>query len=158
MRGRSWLRKCIFMQIPDEIRNMAPPVSPAAMPPPPPRPREVAAADIVPHERNPARDVREFPMFVPHKGMGAAAGQAHALHMQNAQKAAVNLAADKAPAMWWEDPVALGTLLILVPPIGLAAVWASKRYSSDARWALTIMTALMMCLMSAVVIAVLAMH
>ena len=55
-------------------------------------------------------------------------------------------------------PVALGSLLILVPPIGLAAVWSSKRYSSDARWALTVMTALTMCLMSAVAIAVLAMH
>jgi hypothetical protein len=77
--------------------------------------------------------------------------------MQNAQKAAA-AAAMQTPQAWWEDPVALGSLLILVPPIGLAAVWASKRYSSDARWALTVMTALTMCLMSAVLIAVLAMR
>ena len=67
-------------------------------------------------------------------------------------------AAGKGPtrSAWWEDPVALGSLLILVPPVGLAAVWSSKRYSSDARWALTIMTGLTMCLMTAITIAVLA--
>ena len=59
---------------------------------------------------------------------------------------------------WYEDPVALGSLLIMFPPIGLAALWTSKRYSNDARWALTVMTALTMCLMSALLIAVLAMH
>ena len=48
--------------------------------------------------------------------------------------------------------VALGSMLILVPPIGLAAVWVSKRYSNDARWALTVMTALMMCLASVLTI------
>ena len=42
--------------------------------------------------------------------------------------------------------------------VGLAAVWMSKRYSNDARWALTVMTALTMCLMSAVVIAALVMR
>ena len=62
------------------------------------------------------------------------------------------------PQAWWEDLVAVGSLRILVPPIGLAAAWASKRDSSDARWALTGMTALTMCLMIAVLIAVLAMH
>ncbi len=59
------------------------------------------------------------------------------------------------PSGWWEDPIALGSLLILLPPMGLAAVWSSKRYSSDARWALTVMTALTMCLMTAVVLAAL---
>ena len=78
--------------------------------------------------------------------------------MHNAQKAAAAAAAGKAPAQWWEDPVALGSLLILLPPVGLAAVWASKRYSSDARWALTVMTALTMCLMSAILIAAIAMR
>ena len=64
-----------------------------------------------------------------------------------------------APAsMWWEDPIALGSLLILCPPVGLAAVWSSRRYSNDARWALTVMTALMMCLVSAVTLAMLALR
>ena len=59
---------------------------------------------------------------------------------------------------WYEDPIALGTLLIMFPPIGLAALWSSKRYSSDARWALTVMTALVLCLGAAVTIAVVALR
>jgi hypothetical protein len=62
------------------------------------------------------------------------------------------------PRAWYEDPLAIGTLLIMCPPIGLAVVWSSKRYSSDARWALTVMTALMMCLASAIVITILALQ
>ena len=54
---------------------------------------------------------------------------------------------------WYEDPIAIGTLLILAPPIGLAIVWSSKRYASDARWALTIMTGLTMFLVAAVFVA-----
>ena len=67
----------------------------------------------------------------------------------------------KAPAAaqaWYEDPIALGTLLIMFPPIGLAALWSSKRYSSDARWALTVMTALVLCLGAAVTIAIVALR
>ena len=59
---------------------------------------------------------------------------------------------------WYEDPVALGTLLIMFPPIGLAALWSSKRYSNDARWALTVMTALTLCLGAAITVAVLALR
>ena len=66
----------------------------------------------------------------------------------------------KAPPVqaWYEDPVALGTLLIVVPPIGLAALWSSRRYSNDARWALTVMTALVLCLGAAVTITVVALR
>lgn len=84
----------------------------------------------------------------------ATAEQARAESFQDAQRVAA--ANERAPLAWWEDPVALGSLLILVPPIGLAAVWRSKRYSSDARWALTVMTALTMCLVTAVAIAIVA--
>jgi hypothetical protein len=59
------------------------------------------------------------------------------------------------PARWFEDPIAIGTLLIMLPPIGLAAVWTSKRYSNDARWALTVVTGLMMCLGGAIAVALL---
>lgn len=59
---------------------------------------------------------------------------------------------------WLEDPIAMGMLLIMLPPVGLAALWSSKRYSSDARWALTIMTALTMCLGTAVAIAMIALR
>jgi hypothetical protein len=72
-----------------------------------------------------------------------------ALYLQERDKLIAN-----APARsWYEDPVALGTLLIIFPPIGLAALWSSKRYSNDARWALTVMTALMMCLGAAIAVA-----
>ncbi len=64
--------------------------------------------------------------------------------------------AKKEPRAWFEDPLAIGSLLILCPPIGLSIVWRSKHYSSDARWALTIMTALTMCLTAAVMIAAIA--
>lgn len=57
---------------------------------------------------------------------------------------------------WFDDPIVIGTLLLMVPPVGLAAVWTSKRYSNDARWALTVMTALMMCLGAAVAVMFLA--
>jgi hypothetical protein len=59
---------------------------------------------------------------------------------------------------WFEDPIALGTLLIVFPPIGLAALWSSKRYSNDARWALTVMTALMLCLGACLFVAMFAMQ
>jgi hypothetical protein len=155
-RSKSFLRKCMFMPVPDEIRRLMPQISQAALlPAAPARPEP----EIVPHRRDPRKDVREFAAYVPPAAADpqAAMKQARAIQVQNAQKAAV--AAANAPVQaWWEDPVALGSLLILFPPIGLAAVWSSKRYSSDARWALTVMTALMMCLMSAVAIAVLATH
>src|ERR671939_2232767 len=57
-RGKSLLRKCLFMEVPDEVRKMMPAVSPAAMPPPPQRP-PLAAADVIPHRRNPNKDARE---------------------------------------------------------------------------------------------------
>lgn len=161
---RSALRKCMFLPVPEELRHLMPRVSPAALPPvaPPPvaRPRQPAKpAEIAPYRNDPRHYARAFPAYVPHAANdpGLAAGQAHALQLQGAQKAAA-AAAGAAPAAWWEDPVALGSLLILVPPIGLAAVWSSRRYSRDARWALTIMTALTMCLVSAVSIAALAMR
>ncbi len=161
MRGnKSALRKCMFMPVPEQLRALFPPdrVSSAV---PPPVYRPARAEEMVPHRRDARKDAREFPICVPGAvDPRAAAQQAHAIHVQYAQKVAAAAAAGKTPATgaWWEDPIALGSLLILVPPIGLAAVWGSKRYSSDARWALTVMTALTMCLMSAIVIAALAMR
>jgi hypothetical protein len=149
----------MFMPVPEQLRGMFPQVSPAALAPRPSAP-VIAAADVAPHRRDPQKDVRAFPAFpafAPVADPRAAAAEAHALRVREAQRVAV-AAAVTPPAAWWEDPLALGSLLILVPPIGLAAVWSSKRYSSDARWALTVMTALTMCLMSAIVIAVLALR
>jgi hypothetical protein len=152
-KSKSALRKCMFMPVPEQLRGVFPQVSPAALAPRP-SPPVVAAADVAPHRRDPQKDARAFPAFPAVADPRAVAAEAHALRVREAQRAAVAAAASPTGA-WWEDPLALGSLLILVPPIGLAAVWSSKRYSSDARWALTVMTALTMCLMSAIVIAVL---
>lgn len=171
--GRSALRKCMFMPVPEQLRGLFPQVSASAVPIPMPVYRPARAEEMVPHRRDGRKDAREFAAFVPGNfdprnfdprnfdprnfDPRAAAQHARALEVHNAQRAAV-AAATKAPGPWWEDPVALGSLLILVPPIGLAAVWSSRRYSSDARWALTVMTALTMCLMTAVIVAVLSMR
>lgn len=155
-RSKSALRKCMFMPVPEELRRLIPQVSQAALLAPPPRRPE---PEIVPHRHDPRKDAREFPAYVPRGGdPRLAAQEQHAVHVRNAHKRAQQQAAEaagKAPPRWWEDPVALGSLLIVAPPIGLAAVWSSKRYSNDARWALTVMTALTMCLMSAILIAAL---
>jgi hypothetical protein len=165
-RSKSALRKCMFMPVPEELRRLVPQISQAALPPQQPYvPAPLHARpepEIVPSRRDPKKDVREFPAY---GGRPPAPNAAHMLHAQHvhsaqrlAQQQAALAAAGKGPQPWWEDPVALGSLLILVPPIGLAAVWSSKRYSSDARWALTVMTGLMMCLMSAILIAGLVMR
>lgn len=135
-KSKSALRKCMFMQIPDELRALAPPPS-APLPAPAPRAQK-PIADMRP--RDPRKDVRAFPAYhtpVPR--------QLSPRHITNGDGRSRHM-------KWWEDPVALGSMLILLPPIGLAAVWASKRYSNDARWALTVMTALMMCLASVLTI------
>ena len=150
--GKSALRKCMFMPVPEQLRGLFPQVSASALPPAPVY-RPTPAQDVVPHRHDARHDVRQFAAI----DSAALARAAHAQNLRHAQKAAMAAAAGKAArGAWWEDPVALGSLLILAPPIGLAAVWSSKRYSSDARWALTVMTALTMCLMTAIVIASLA--
>jgi hypothetical protein len=136
-RSRSALRKCMFMQVPPELRALAPVVSPAALPPPPKKQEE----QYVYRRGDPAKDARMFPAYPMKKPAAAAPAQ-----KQHEARA------------WWEDPVAIGSLLILLPPVGLAAVWRSKHYTTDARWALTVMTALTMCLVSAITIAILALR
>ena len=160
IRSKSALRKCMFLPVPDEMRALAErmPVSAAALPPPPRKP-EVRAEDVEPHRNDPRRNARELPVY-PVKQHPLAQRQQIASPlagpMAGMPYAKPERAAEvKSPPQWWEDPIALGSLLILLPPVGLAAVWMSKRYSSDARWALTVMTALTMCLMSAIVIAAL---
>jgi hypothetical protein len=136
----------MFLPVPPGIE--LPKVSPAAMQPAA-RPPQVANAPdpIIPHRRNPERDVRLLPAFSVDDIFAA---KKRALYADEKAK----LLGRAAPAQrWFEDPIALGTLLLLCPPIGLAALWSSKRYSTDARWALTVMTALVLCLVAAVTIA-----
>lgn len=150
----------MFLPVPDEVRHLQqklPQVSPAALPPPPKK-VELRVEDIEAHRRDPRKDAREFPAYPPKQHPLAQRQQLPSPLHHPYEKPAKLADVPKAPPQWWEDPIALGSLLILLPPVGLAAVWMSKRYSSDARWALTVMTALTMCLMSAIVIAALVMR
>lgn len=163
-RGRSLMRKCIFMEVPPQVRDLpAPPVSPAAMP------RQVYSTQpsqqsrhhepVVPHRHKPERDVKMFPAYSSNDEVLArkradlyAAEKAKLL---GRRREAAPHPASSTRARWYEDPIAVGTLLLMLPPIGLAAVWTSKRYSNDARWALTVVTGLMMCLGGAIAVALL---
>ena len=133
---KSALKRCVFLPAPRHLLDLAPP-PPKPLPSTAPR-RE---PEIAVRRRNPAKDVQLFQAFP---------GPAPRPKAARAPEAASARA-------WWEDPIALGSLLILVPPIGLAALWSSRRYSSDARWALTLMTALTMCLTSAIALVALVM-
>lgn len=159
------MRKCLLMPVPPEVVALAPPFTPLLAPPP----RRVAP-EVVPvpvKRRDRRRDVRvlqAFPAF-PAGGLGEPTTNAHALGAFEAMRPARVVHADAivaegrarakaAQGAWWEDPIALGSLLILAPPVGLAAVWGSTRYSRDARWALTVMTALTMLLTTAIALTV----
>jgi hypothetical protein len=107
---------------------------------------------VLPHRHNPAKDVRLFPAVSADE---VRAANKRALY---AAERAKLLGKASSQGAWYEDPIALGSLLIVLPPIGLAALWSSKRYSSDARWALTVMTALTLCLGAAIAIAVIALR
>jgi hypothetical protein len=138
-KSRSALRKCMFMQMPPDVAALAanlPSRGPAPLPAWQPPRRD--SSPIVPRARDPRKDARQFKAVDP-----------HVLRMK---AGAPPPSSDRA---WWEDPIALGTLLIVVPPIGLACVWRSKHYSNDARWALTVMSVLLTCFAGAVLLALL---
>jgi hypothetical protein len=153
VRSRSALRKCMFLPAPPQLRELlnanaaAIGISPAAMPSPrPPVPLEEPV-----YRHDPKKNARMFPavhpdeMFAKKRAALYAKEKAKLLERPSSQR-------------WFEDPVALGTLLIMFPPIGLAALWSSRRYSTDARWALTVMTGLTMCLAAAIAVAVISLR
>jgi hypothetical protein len=138
----------MFLPIPPGLKELGPPaISPAALPVHRPR---TPSPDHV-HRRDPKKDARMFPAVSAEE---VYAKKRAALYADEKAK----LLGGPAQQAWYEDPVALGTLLIMFPPIGLAALWSSKRYSNDARWALTVMTALTLCLAAAITVAVLALR
>jgi hypothetical protein len=130
-KSRSALRKCMFMQMPPDVAAFA-----AQLPPRGRAPEPAPMAAWRPIRRDQARLVKQV--------------DPHVMRMK-----AEAIDARRSERAWWEDPIALGTLLILVPPIGLACVWGSKHYSTDARWALTVMSSLLTCFAGAVVLALL---
>ena len=131
-KSRSALRKCMCMEMPPDVAALA-----AQLPSrgPAPAPGPVPAWKPVRQQQQDARIAKVDP------------------HVMRMRGAAIDPRASE--RAWWEDPIALGTLLIVVPPIGLACVWRSKHYSNDARWALTVMSALLTCFAGAVVLALL---
>ena len=135
VKSRSALRKCMFMQMPPHLQELAKALPPPGPPPVAPWPKK-ADEPIKAHARNPEKDARMM------KAVRPAALRAKAEAYADGRA-------------WWEDPIAIGTLLILAPPIGLACVWRSAHYSNDARWALTIMSALMTCFAGGILLAVL---
>lgn len=139
-KSRSALRKCMFMEMPPDIAALAAKL-PARGPAPVPAWKPIRRDDeaVVPHRRDPRKDARLMKQVDP--------------HVMRMRAAVIDpRAGDRS---WWEDPIALGTLLILAPPLGLACVWGSKHYSNDARWALTVMSSLLTCFAGAVVLALL---
>lgn len=143
-KSRSSLRKCMFMQRPPELAAMAsdlPARGAAAAPVPAWRPIRRDDAPIVKQARDPRKDVRLMKAWDP--------------HVARMRQSGAPLAPAGLERAWWEDPIALGTLLIVLPPIGLTCVWNSKHYSNDARWALTVMSSLLTCFAGAVVLALL---
>ena len=136
VKHRSALRKCMFMDMPADIRALAAQLpAPEPMPTARRNPRRGDTPAIVRQAHDPKKDARLMPVVDPR----AIRMKAHA----------------KGERAWWEDPIALGSLLIVMPPIGLACVWRSKHYSNDARWALTVMTALITCFLGAIALAAL---
>ena len=160
IKSRSALRKCVFLPVPPEAKEFLASL-PAPKPFVPPPPVQSKRSDTpVARRKDPAKEARLFGAVSPedvrkklmHDAQRAAMGKRPIAPANDTN--ALGAVGASGPRAWYEDPIALGTLLILVPPIGLAAVWSSKRYSSDARWALTVMTGLTMFLVTAVVCAV----
>lgn len=144
VKSRSSLRKCMFMQMPPHLVAMAaelPPRGASPAPVPAWRPIRRDDAPIVKQVRDPRRDARQMKAFDP--------------HVARMRQSSAPLVPAGLESAWWEDPVALGVLLLVLPPVGLACVWNSKRYSNDARWALTAMSTLLTCFAGAVVLALL---
>lgn len=55
--------------------------------------------------------------------------------------------------VWLDSPLVVGLLLLVLPPSGLAVLWSSKRYSRDARAALTLSSLFLLALGAVVYVA-----
>lgn len=191
-RSKSDLRKCVFMPMPPSAVQQAmsvEPLPPIAAKPVMPRPTPKAHSSSVepsPRRRNPARDVRIFPIYdavavARQYQERKAAEQAHLAAQTPLQTQTLAYTRPSAPSLqgmpvegapfsyaappmslpavtadrkvWWEAPAFVGAMLLLVPPVGVAILWTSRRYGTEARIALTIMTAVTMCLVSVVMMA-----
>lgn len=164
IKSRSALRKCLFLPVPPDAADYL-----KGLPSPKPLPVSALApagspgrsATPVPRRCDPKKNARAFEAISPEQVAEAEKKklleEARRVAMGKRPAAVAAPAAERAPA-WWEDPIAVGTLLFLLPPVGLAAIWSSKRYSSEARWALTVMTGLAMFLFAAVIVAVTALQ
>lgn len=144
------MRKCMYLPIPAELKGHPPSPTPAHRGPPAPRPAGVQRPPqeaFVPRRQDPKKDVRIFPAIA-----AADVYDAHrrALIADERARLLEGPRKESPHAAPWpqtlDSPMALGAMLFVVPPIGLAVLWTSPRYSREARWVLTVTTALMMCI------------
>jgi hypothetical protein len=63
---------------------------------------------------------------------------------------------ERSSASGWDDPISIGVLLAVVPPVGFMLLWSSRRYSRDAKIAITsLMTVFMVLATTAICTAML---
>lgn len=152
VRGRSQLRKCLFLPALREGQKNLPAPDPAikALDADTYRERDEAWKARTPRRPDSMRHARLFPAsplhrdepLTPRKAWGG--GHDQEAERRHARKLAKRAQLERDTAL--SSPVVLGLLLIALPPVGLAAVWSSPRYDRDARWALTFTSALFMAL------------
>jgi hypothetical protein len=140
--SKSAMKKRLYLQVPPEITRLAPPQGPLRVQAASPA-RD--SSPTPPPMRDSRKFVRRFPAF---NAYAYIANASPSLDVGSAMKAdataGVGASKARAACAWWEGPIVVGALLIALPPVGLSIVWSSRHYDSDARWALTGMTALMM--------------
>ncbi len=159
LKSKSELRKCMLMAVPQALLSDLPPNAFGAVARPSPAspvmPARPAAEDA-PKRRDARRDVRALPAIDPDAMRRVVRENVEAA--RNAELARLNGGVAVPARAGLDAPVWLGLLLLALPPMGLAVLWSSRRYGGDARWALTIVTALGMCLAAAVAITALALR
>lgn len=126
-RAKDFMRRCMYLPaLPEEVRK----VLADAQRNPPPRARQVPAY-VAPLPR---------PQLEPVAPARAAVGPA---------PRATQVQAPPVPPAH----LTLGMLLFLLPPVGLASLWADAAYPKDGKLALTAVTALWLCLVTLFAIA-----
>lgn len=147
VKSHAFMRRCMYLPAaPPELLAQLPRGS-APAPLPKAAPRHVDVEPGPPKARDPRRDVAIFaavPVAAP--VIGTAERARRALEADGRRRAVQG-----SPTATLDQPLVIGLLLFLVPPVGLAALWSSPRYTRDARWALTMTTSLAMCLAFGVV-------
>ena len=157
--GREALRRCHILERPrdpnaDTIRDDVPPrtermaqvATPSSR-----RSRSISSRidDRPPRRIDPRKHAQIFPVspLVLHEQALALQGKALAIRadvrdLKRTPRSITGSHRHRTATAWWESPIAVGLMLLVAPPVGLAAVWGSRRYDRDARIALSMATGL----------------